>query len=128
VTLSLPQRLGLGTGDESSERNFSPSPWPPPPSLQLVHDRIEEFGDAGAMLGRDLEDRVDAEVIEIDRAGTSPLVVELVQGQQNGAPGRAQLRRDDLVATDQALASVGDEDQKIRPLDRALSLNDHHIM
>ena len=46
-------------------------------------DRVEQVADALAVLGRDLEHRVEAELIELERAGLGPLVVGLVDGEDD---------------------------------------------
>ena len=80
------------------------------------------------MLGRDLEDGIDAEAIELERGVAGPLVVDLVHGKQHGPPGFVQLAGNRLVAANQAFTAVADEHQQIGPLDGALSLDDDQFV
>jgi len=80
------------------------------------------------VLGGNLEDRVDPEPVELERAVARALVVELVHGQDDGPARRAQFGGDDLVPADQALTAIRHEDQQIRALHRALPLDDHELV
>ena len=80
------------------------------------------------MLGGDLEDRVDAEPVELERAVARALVVELVHRQQDRPARRAQLGGDRLVPADETLPAIRHEDQQIRSLDGALPLDDHEFV
>ena len=94
----------------------------PAPGLQPLHDLVEQLRDAGSVLGRDLEDRVEPELEELHRRLQRSLVVGLVDRQQHRPAGLAQLARDALVAGNQPLASVDQQHEQVGADDRALAL------
>src|SRR4029078_4842778 len=91
---------------------------------QLLHDRIEQLGDAGAVFGGNFKHRVDAEAVELERGVAGAFVVDLVDGQKHGPPGFVQFTGDRLVAAHQPLAAVADQNHQVGGVDGALALDD----
>ena len=61
-------------------------------------DLVEQVANALAVLGRDLDDRLEPELVELDRPPARPLVVGLVDRQQHRHLDAAQAGGDLLVA------------------------------
>src|SRR5262249_40449721 len=91
------------------------------------HDLVEQFGDSRSVLRRDLEQRIESELIEVDDRLLGSLVVGLVHGEQHGTPALAQLARDALVSRHQSFPAVDDQHQQVRAGDSALPLLDDEI-
>ena len=81
-----------------------------------------------SVLGRDLEHRLEPELVELHAPAARALVVGLVDRQETGTAGLAQLARDRLVARDQPFAAVDQQHQQIGAGDRALPLLDDQLV
>jgi hypothetical protein len=92
---------------------------------QCVEDAVKQIADALAMLRADFKDRIDSELIEVERAGARPPIVHLVDGEQQRAIGLARDAGDLAIPGHEALAAVGDEHQEIRLGERALPPVEH---
>ena len=80
---------------------------------KLLDDHLEQIADALAVLGADLDDGVEAQPIQLERAGAGAAVVGLVDREDDRHAGIARGLGDVLVAGDQALAAVDHEDDQI---------------
>ena len=117
--------LGLAPSLDPSAGSPRAIPWPPaaePLGPQPLHDLIEQLAHPGPVLGGNLEHRLEAELVELHRRLQRALVVGLVDGEQHGKAGLAQLARDPLVAGDQPFASIHEQHQQIGVDDGALPL------
>ena len=80
------------------------------PEPEPLDDFVEQFGDARAVLGRDLEHRLEAELKELHRRRLrARLSSVLLMARMTGTPGLPQLAGDLLVAGHQPFAAVDDE-------------------
>ena len=84
-------------------------------------DLVEQVANTVAVFGGDLDDRLEAELIELDRAAARPLVVGLVDRHQHRHVHRAEPLGDLLVAGHQPVASIYNEDNDLRRFERPLA-------
>ena len=63
-----------------------------------LHDLVEQIADPVAVLGGDLDDRLEPELVELEHPAARPLVVGLVDRHQHRRLGRPQVAGDLLVA------------------------------
>ena len=81
-------------------------------------DLVEQVADAFAVLGRDLDDRLEPELVELDARAAGPLVVGLVDGDQDRHGRRPQRGGNLLVARDEPFAAIHDEHNDVRRFER----------
>ncbi len=95
---------------------------------QLLENRIEEIPDAIAMLGGNLVDRIEPELIELEHTVARSSIVGLVDGEQRGFARLADHLGDFLVAGHQTFASIRHEHKEIGLSDGATSALEHKGM
>ena len=96
----------------------------------LGHPRqhhVQQVADPFAMLGRDLDDRLEPERIELHRPAPGLAVVGLVDRHQDRRVHRAQGAGNLLVARDEPLPPVHHEDDEVRGRDRLPSVLDDEV-
>ena len=81
--------------------------------LELLDDRVEQVADAVAVLGADLDDVIEAEPVELERAGAGAAIVGLVDGENDRHVRLARGLGDFLVAGHKTFAAVDDEHDQI---------------
>jgi hypothetical protein len=96
--------------------------------FQLLDDRFHQIAGAIAVLGADLDDRVEAKSIQLERAGTGAAIIGLVDRENHRHAGITRGLGDFLVAGNQALAAVNDHDDQVGGSERAAALRDHQLM
>src|SRR5262249_46736185 len=79
------------------------------------------------MLSGNLEHRLEAQAVEIDRVART-LVVSLVDGKNDWLTSRTKLACDLLVSREQPLATVDQHDQQVGAGYRAFALLDHEFV
>ena len=100
-----------------------------PPASSLSTISSSSSATPSAVLGGDLEHRVDPEPVELERAVARALVVDLVHGQNDGpARSRAARWRSSRRPPTRPSRPSADEDQQIRAFDRALPLDDDQLV
>ena len=80
------------------------------------------------MFRGNLEQRFDAELVELHRRFTRFAHVDLVDDGDRRFPVRAELRDDFEVARHDALLTIQDQHQEIRVSDGLLAFLDHELM
>ena len=78
---------------------------------ERLHNLVQKITNAGAVLRGDLDDRLDAEPVEIHRGVARSFVVYLVDREDHRPVGLAQLAGDRLVARHESVAPVDDHDE-----------------
>src|SRR5215813_3313129 len=99
-----------------------PSPELRAASPEFVHNRIKQLCDSRPMLCRNLEDRVDPELVELHRCVPRPLVVGLVDRHEQRLPRLEQLAGDGLVTAHHPFAAVSHHHHQVGALDGSLAL------
>ncbi len=94
------------------------------PIGQPGNDLVEQLGDAVAMLGGNLDHRLEPQLVKLEHAPARAAIVGLVHRHHDRPAHHADAARDLLVARDQTLASIHDEDEEIRGLQRFKPLLD----
>ena len=80
---------------------------------QAGDDLVEQLVDAVAVLGRDLERRLEAHPVELHGAAPAAAVVGLVDGEHDGPSKHVKALGNLLVARHQPLPRVQDEDDDV---------------
>ena len=99
-----------------------------PAGRQPLDDLVEQVPDALAVLGRDLDDRLEAELVELDRPAAGPLVVGLVDRHEDRHGRRPEPRGNLLVPRNEPLASIDDEHDDVRRFERAPAGQDDELV
>ena len=86
-----------------------------PLASQLLDDFVEQVRHAVAVLRGNFDNRIEAQLKELHRRRLRPLVVGLVDRDQHGLVGLAQLLGDTLVARHQPFAPIDDENSRSAP-------------
>ena len=96
--------------------------------LELLDDHFEQIAGAVAVLGADLDHGVEAESIQLERAGAGAAIVGLVDRENHRHAGVARGLGNVLVAGNQTLAAVDDHHDQIGGLQRAAALGHHELV
>jgi hypothetical protein len=72
-----------------------------------------------SMFGADFENRIEAKLIQLERSGTSPPIVGLVDREQDGHICRANGGGNVLITMRQSFATIDDENDHVSRLDGA---------
>ena len=89
---------------------------------QPARDFVQQIADALAVLGGDFHDRLEPQLVELERPSPGALVVGLVDRQDDRRGDHSQSRGNLLVGRDQPLASVDHEHDHIGRLERPPAL------
>jgi hypothetical protein len=95
---------------------------------QRVHDRIEQIPYADAVLGSDLEYRIEAELVHLESSTASPAIVDFVDRQQRRLSGFTHGSGDLAIATDQPLAPIHNEHKEIGISNRTSAAFQHELV
>ena len=124
-------RLGLEAGaarpcrSHPSSSRSSPKPW----RLSRFTISSSRSPTPVSVLGGDLDDRLESELIELHRRRLRALVVGLVDREQHRHARSARSSRGDrLVARDEPFAAIDEEHQQIGARDRPLPLPDDQLV
>ncbi len=101
--------------------------WRVPRRQQAPH-LVQKFGDARAVLGGYFEDRLEAHLVELERAALRAAIVRFVDRENHRLAERTNLMRDFFVARHQTFAAVNDEHDEIGFLERAETLLDDELV
>ena len=99
-----------------------------PPGRQPLDDLVEQVAHALAVLGRHLDDRLEPELVELDRAAAGPLVVGLVDRHQDRDGGRSEPRGNLLVPRNEPLASIYNKNNDVGRFERAPAGQDDELV
>ena len=98
------------------------------PVRQRAHDLVEQVAHPLAVLGGDLDDRLEPHLVELEHASARLLVVGLVDGQQYRRRRFPQGGGDLLVTGHEPFAAVHHEHHDVCRLDRPLPLHDDQLV
>ena len=98
------------------------------PTRQAADDRVEQIADARPVLGGDRDHGIEAQRVELDEAGLRLAIVGLVHGDHDRPAALPHGRGNLLVARDEPVPAVEDEDDEIGRRDRAMSLLQHELV
>jgi len=96
--------------------------------LQALRDLVQQIPDAGAVLARDLEQRIEAQLVELERRFAGFTHIYLVDQGEDRRIRRAQLLHDLEVARNEALLAVEHQQQQVSLCDRLLPFFRNHLM
>ena len=95
---------------------------------QPLDDLVHQLADALPVLGADLDDRVEAEPVQLERPAARAPIVGLVDRQDRRRRPRPDGGGNVLVAGHQPLAAVDDEHDEVRRPQRAPAALDHQLV
>ena len=98
------------------------------PLGQSGDDFVEQVRHALAVLRRNLEDRVEPEAVELERAPARAAIVRFVDREDDGAVRAAEGGGDLLVGRQQPVAAIHDEHEDIGRFDRTAAVGDDQIV
>jgi hypothetical protein len=91
------------------------------PGRQAFDDLVEQIADALTVFAGDLQNRIEAQLVEVDRSAPRAPIVGLVHGDDHGHPARSQRVGDVAISGHQPLAAVDDKNHQVGGIERALA-------
>ena len=117
----------VGAADDGDRRRGGSATWRRATGREAGDDLVQQIAGPLPVLGGDLDHRLEAHGVELDRAAAGLPIVGLVDRDNHRHVGRAQAGGNLLVGRHQPFA-VDDEHDDVRGLHRAQALRKHQCV